>query len=210
MIGEDSIVDAEGDFLLWHGECEGAVAVVGEVQISMICLDGDVLQVSARRNVIDADGYRCPGLIVVDIADCGDIAGVGCQYHIVLLVYLAGNRGDCDPISTNFLLIWLAITTIVTILDYVIPGWFAKTTGGHKEASWGAIIGLFAGMFLTPIGMLAGALLGAFIGEFYFAQQGTMHSIKASLGAFLGFIFSTGMKLIAAGIMAFYIFKAII
>ena len=92
----------------------------------------------------------------------------------------------------------------------MIPGWFAKSTGGHKEASWGAIIGLFAGMFLTPIGMLAGALLGAFIGEFYFAQQDAMHSVKASLGAFLGFIFSTGMKLIAAGIMAFYIFKAII
>lgn len=128
----------------------------------------------------------------------------------LLLVYLAGNRGDCDPISTNFLLIWLAITTIVTILDYVIPGWFAKTTGGHKQASWGAIIGLFAGIFLTPIGMLAGALIGAFIGEFYFAQQDTMHSIKASLGAFLGFIFSTGMKLIVSGIMLFYIFKAII
>ena len=128
----------------------------------------------------------------------------------LLLVYFAGNRGDCDPISTNFLLIWLAITTIVTILDYVIPGWFAKTTGGHKEASWGAIIGLFAGIFLTPIGMLAGALLGAFIGEFYFAQQDTIHSIKASLGAFLGFIFSTGMKLIVSGIMLFYIFKAII
>ena len=126
----------------------------------------------------------------------------------LLLVYFAGNRGDCDPISTNFLLIWLAITTIVTILDYVIPGWFAKTTGGHKEASWGAIIGLFAGIFLTPIGMLAGALIGAFIGEFYFAQQDTMHSIKASLGAFLGFIFSTGMKLIVSGIMLFYIYNA--
>ena len=75
----------------------------------------------------------------------------------------------------------------------------------------GSIVpGLPGPMFLTPIGMLAGALLGAFIGEFYFAQQNAMHSVKASLGAFLGFIFSTGMKLIAAGIMAFYIFKAII
>ena len=128
----------------------------------------------------------------------------------LLLVFFAGNRGECEPISTTFLLVWLGITTVVTILDYVLPGWFAKSTGGHKEASWGAIIGLFAGMFLTPIGMLAGALLGAFIGEFYFAQQDAMHSVKASLGAFLGFIFSTGMKLIAAGIMAFYIFKAII
>ncbi len=128
----------------------------------------------------------------------------------LLLVYFAGNRGDCEPISSSFLLIWLGITTAVTVLDYFIPGWFAKYTGGHKEASWGAIIGLFAGIFLAPVGMLAGALIGAFIGEFVFAGQGTVESVKAALGAFLGFILSTGVKLIASGVMLFYIFKAVI
>ena len=127
----------------------------------------------------------------------------------LLLVFFSGNRGDCEPISTNFLFIWLGITTLVTVLDYVIPGWFAKSTGGHKEASWGAIIGMFAGMFLTPVGMLAGALIGAFVGEYVLAGQETTHSIKAAIGAFLGFILSTGVKLIASGIMLFYIFKAI-
>jgi len=128
----------------------------------------------------------------------------------VLLVYFAGRNGECEPVSNTFLLVWLGITTVVTILDYIVPGWFAKKTGGHKEASWGAIIGLFAGIFLTPIGMMLGALIGAFIGEFLFANQGPAESIKAAFGAFLGFIFGTGIKLIAAGIMFFYIMKFIL
>ena len=125
----------------------------------------------------------------------------------ILLVYLAGRNGSCEPVSDRFLLIWLGITTLVTVLDYVVPGWFAKKTGGHKQASWGAIIGLFAGIFLTPVGMVLGALLGAFIGELVFARQGAAKSAKAALGAFLGFIFGTGIKLIAAGVMLFYILK---
>ncbi len=128
----------------------------------------------------------------------------------LLLVFFAGNRGECEPVTSTFLLVWLGITTIVTILDYIVPGWFAKKTGGHKEASWGAIIGLFAGMFLTPIGMMAGALIGAFVGEFFFAKQDAPSSVKAAIGAFLGFIFGTGIKLVASGIMLFYVLKFIL
>ena len=128
----------------------------------------------------------------------------------LLLVFFAGNRGECEPVTSTFLLVWLGITTIVTILDYIVPGWFAKKTGGHKEASWGAIIGLFAGMFLTPIGMMAGALIGAFVGEFFFAKQDAPSSVKAAIGAFLGFICGTGIKLVASGIMLFYVLKFIL
>ncbi len=128
----------------------------------------------------------------------------------LLLVFFAGNRGECEPVTSTFLLVWLGITTIVTILDYIVPGWFAKKTGGHKEASWGAIIGLFAGMFLTPVGMMAGALIGAFVGEFFFAKQDAPSSVKAAIGAFLGFIFGTGIKLVASGIMLFYVLKFIL
>ena len=128
----------------------------------------------------------------------------------LLLVYFAGSRGECEPVTSTFLLVWLGITTLVTILDYVVPGWFAKKTGGHKEASWGAIIGLFAGMFLTPVGMMAGALIGAFVGEFVFAKQDAPSSVKAAIGAFLGFVFGTGIKLVASGIMLFYVLKFIL
>ena len=121
----------------------------------------------------------------------------------LLLLYFAGSYG------TVGLLVWLGITTLVTVLDYLVPSWLTRTTGGHKEASWGAIIGLFAGIFFTPVGMLGGSLLGAFIGELIFARNDAAGSVKAAIGAFLGFILSTGMKLIASGIMLFYIIRAV-
>jgi uncharacterized protein YqgC (DUF456 family) len=65
-------------------------------------------------------------------------------------------------------------------------------------------------MFLTPVGMMAGALKGAFVGEFFFAKQDAPSSVKAAIGAFHGFIFGTGIKLIASGIMTFYVFKFIL
>ncbi|MCR4565260.1 MAG: DUF456 domain-containing protein [Bacteroidales bacterium] len=122
----------------------------------------------------------------------------------LLLLYL----GDGCP--TKLLLIWLGITLIVTVLDYLMPMWTTKLAGGHKEASWGAVIGLFVGIFLTPIGMLAGSLLGAFIGEFLFARNDVEKSVKAALGAFLSFVLGTGIKLIACGMMFYYILRLIL
>jgi len=106
----------------------------------------------------------------------------------LLILYFAGQRGDCDPVTVKFLVIWLIIVTIVAILDYIVPAWFTKVTGGHKAASWGSIIGLFVGMF-SPVGIIVGSLLGAFIGEFFWEQKGVWESFKASIGAFFGFIF---------------------
>ena len=40
----------------------------------------------------------------------------------------------------------------------------------------------------------------------FFAKKDTATSLKSALGAFLGFIFGTGAKLVAAGLMLFYIF----
>lgn len=125
----------------------------------------------------------------------------------LLLAYFAqGYASNGEPMSTTLLLVFLAITAIVTVLDYVVPAALTKATGGSKAASIGAIVGLFAGMILTPVGMIAGSLLGAFIGELIIADKSFSHSIKAALGAFLGFIAGTGLKLIASGIMLYYIF----
>lgn len=124
----------------------------------------------------------------------------------MLLVYFSSQASD-NPMTLTFLFIWLAITIVVTVLDYVVPAWFTKVTGGNKGASIGAIVGLFAGMFIPPIGMIVGSLLGAFLGDFLVQDRGVWASFKASIGAFLGFICGTGMKLIVSGIMAYDIFK---
>ena len=108
--------------------------------------------------------------------------------------------------TLRFLMIWLAVTVIVTIFDYFVPAWFTKVTGGHKAASVGAMIGLFIGMF-SPFGIILGSLAGAFLGEFLFEKRGVWDSFKASLGAFLGFMSGTGAKLIVSGILFYDIIK---
>lgn len=124
---------------------------------------------------------------------------------LLLLLFLPS-----QPITLTSVLIWLAVTAVITILDYVIPAKMAQATGGHKAASAGALIGLLAGIFLTPIGMLAGSLLGAFIGELAFVDGSTVKSsVKASIGAFLGFITGTFMKIVVSGIMLYQICRCI-
>ena len=126
----------------------------------------------------------------------------------MLLVYFADKSGGAaDPMSTTVLLVWLAITVIVSVLDYIIPSGMTRLAGGHKAASTGAIIGLFAGMFFTPIGVVAGALIGAFLGELMVNDKGVWAAFKAGAGAFLGFILGTGLKLVCSGVMAWLIVK---
>ena len=127
----------------------------------------------------------------------------------LFFVYISGRGGVADPMTLKFLIIWLIVVGIVSLLDYVVPAWFTKVTGGHKAASTGAMIGLFAGMFLPVVGIIAGSLLGAFIGEFLFEKKGVWDSFKASIGAFLGFIFGTGLKIICSGLILYQIFKYI-
>lgn len=124
----------------------------------------------------------------------------------LLLAYFAGGTNAAgDPITMKFLLIWLAVTTIVTILDYFVPAWFTKLTGGSKYAGRGAIAGLIIGMIVPPVGVIIGSLAGAFLAELIYGQKDAPDSLKSAFGAFLGFLFGTGVKLIAAGLMMYYI-----
>ncbi len=123
----------------------------------------------------------------------------------LLLMYFFGD----GSMSLTFLIVWLAIVIVVTVVDYVVPAFFTKLTGGSKWGSIGAIIGLVAGIFLAPIGMIAGALVGAFLAELIFANQSAGSALKSAFGAFLGFICGSGLKLIVTGLLLFYIIKFI-
>ncbi len=129
------------------------------------------------------------------------IPGPPLNWLALLLVYF---DKAAEPMTSTFLLVWLGITTLVTLLDFIFPALFTKISGAHKEASTGAVIGMLAGIFLTPVGMIAGSLLGAFIGEYFFADRGVWASFKASIGAFMAFVISTGIKITVSGIMFYY------
>ena len=124
----------------------------------------------------------------------------------LLLAFFAHRLADSgNEITRTCLLVWLAITIVVTIIDYFIPAKFTKLSGGSKAGSWGAMIGLLAGIFFTAVGMIAGCFLGALIGELIFANKDFSSSCKSALGAFAGVMAGTGIKLITTIMMMFYI-----
>lgn len=98
--------------------------------------------------------------------------------------------------STTFLVVTAILLIIISVIDYFLPPLITQKTGGSGYAAAGSVIGMVAGMFFTPVGMIAGLLLGAFIGELVFARQKADNALKAALGAFGGFVFGTGMKLL--------------
>ena len=124
---------------------------------------------------------------------------------LILYFWGSGTNGEGAVLGGSLVLLWLVITVVVTVIDYVVPAWFTKVTGGSKYGGWGAIVGLFLGMVVPPVGMIVGALLGAFAAELLFAKKDTWTSVKSALGAFLGFLSGTGIKLIASGLMLYYI-----
>ena len=125
----------------------------------------------------------------------------------LMILYFWGNgtNSSGDPMSLTFLLVWLGITVAVTVIDYIVPAWFTKLTGGSMAAGRGAMAGMLVGMFVPPVGILLGTLLGAFLAELLFAEKNGWESAKSAIGAFMGFLCGTGVKLIASGMMMYYI-----
>lgn len=125
------------------------------------------------------------------------IPGPAVSWVALLCAYFSSSM----TVSGTSLLIWFVVMAAVTVLDFVLPGKVAAMTGGHKSAERGALIGLVVGMFLTPVGMLLGCFIGALLGEMMIEGQDVYHSLKAALGAFVGVIVATGIKVVASVIL---------
>ena len=120
----------------------------------------------------------------------------------LLLLYIWGP----EEMALKTLIIWGVVVAIVSVVDYIVPMYFTKITGGSKYAERGAIVGLSAGIILTPIGMILGSFLGAFLFELYYTRQGAGQALKAAIGSFLGFITGTGLKTIVSVLILWKIF----
>lgn len=99
------------------------------------------------------------------------------------------------PMDTSFLVVTFCIALLIFILDYFIPALGTKKFGGSKYGVYGTTIGLVIGLFSPiPFGILIGAFVGAFVGELLYDGTDTNRAVKASFGAFLGFLASATIK----------------
>lgn len=160
-------------------------------------METTIIILAILAGVLGIAGSILPGLPGTPISWVG---------MLLLYIWGSGVNAAGNPMSLQTLIIWGVVVLIVSVVDYVVPMYFTKLTGGSKYAERGALIGLVAGIILTPIGMIAGSFLGAFIAEVQWGKKSSSEALLAALGSFLGFILGTGIKTIASVLILWQIF----
>lgn len=127
------------------------------------------------------------------------LPGIPLSYLGIVLVHLT----DKYEFSGQFLIIWGVIVIAVQLLDNFLPIITTKKFGGSKRGVWGSTLGLLAGMFFGPLGIVVGPFIGAFAGEMLSGKSSRV-AVKAAFGAFVGLIVGTLGKLIVAGMLIYY------
>lgn len=116
------------------------------------------------------------------------LPGISLSWLGLLLLYLT----KAVPMNYWVLGITLAITIIISILNYVIPAKGTKRFGGSSYGIWGTNIGLIIGIFVPiPFGFIIGPFVGAFIGELLYDYKDHNRALKAATGSFIGFLASS-------------------
>ena len=115
----------------------------------------------------------------------------------------------CEGADISSTALWLTgiFLVIVSILDYIAPVWLTNLSGGGKQATRASMAGLVAGLFFfPPWGLIIGPFVGAFIGEL---MEGSSKgkALKVALMAFVGFLLTTGLKIMYSGVLLFMIVK---
>lgn len=111
-------------------------------------------------------------------------AGYVCLYFV-----------DGVEMSMAWLITFGVLTLILTILDYLLPAYLTKRSGGTKAGEIGATIGVIVGLFFGPIGIIGGPFIGAFVGELLHNNKDTDRALRSGISSFLSFIVGTLSKL---------------
>ena len=133
------------------------------------------------------------------------LPGTPLSYVGIILLHLT----EKVQFSTQFLVFWAVVVVVVQLFDYFVPIWGTKKFGGSKRGVWGSSLGLIAGLFAGPWGIILGPFVGALLGELS-ANKSNKEALRAAFGAFVGFLLGTISKLIVAGFLIYYYFEALI
>jgi uncharacterized protein YqgC (DUF456 family) len=93
-----------------------------------------------------------------------------------------------------------AVGAIGLAADLLAGALGAKRVGASKQAVWGALAGTLIGLLFGLPGLLLGPFLGAVLGELG-AGNSAMRSTQVGMGAWLGLILGTLIKLASSWMM---------
>lgn len=124
----------------------------------------------------------------------------------MLLIHLS------SMVHINPYWIWVfgLLSVAITSLDYLLPIWGTKKSGGSKHGVWGASIGLVIGIiFFPPLGIVLGPFAGAWLAEIVNGQNAQL-AFRSALGSLIGLLVGTLLKFALSMAMFWHIFKALV
>jgi uncharacterized protein YqgC (DUF456 family) len=151
-------------------------------------------------------------LLLIGLVSCvlPPLPGPPIAFLALLLAYFGLDKHDALP---PWLLITLGfLAVLISIVDSFIPVWSTKKFGGTKAGIRGSFIGILVGIFFLPLGgwsILLCPFLGAIIGELISGQPVNV-AFKSGIASFIGFLLTSGIKIILVVIMCIFYFKAVL
>ena len=144
------------------------------------------------------------GILLLIIGIIGSIVpavpGPPFSYLAILILSLFTSY----EVSDDLLIMWAGIVISVTVLDYWLQVYGVKKFGGKQKAINGTIIALILGILAPiPYGFIIGAFIGAFIGAYIEEKDDLFKSLLISLGALVGFLSGTILKLLVSLYLAY-------
>jgi uncharacterized protein YqgC (DUF456 family) len=96
------------------------------------------------------------------------------------------------------MLVFLGLLTALSLLvDFWATAIGARRVGASGMAVWGAVLGTLVGVFLGPVGLVAGPFIGALAGELLHGRD-VRKATRVGVGTWLGLVFATVLKLTLA------------
>ncbi len=136
------------------------------------------------------------GLVLIPV-------GLPGSWLILLTSFLFAALTGFEDLTRNVLLLLGAMAVMGEAIEFLLGVFVAKKFGATKYGLWGAFFGgIVGGVFgtaLVPLaGSVVGAMFGAFMGAFIlecFQELRTEDRLRAGLGALIGRVIATTMKL---------------
>lgn len=150
-------------------------------------------------------------LLVIGLVSCvlPPLPGPPIAYIALLIAAISLNK--TQDLQNWLLIVYAIITVFILIIDNFIPVWSTKKFGGTKAGIRGCFIGIVIGIIFSPFGGISIILcpfLGAIIGEIVDGQSLSI-AVKSGIGSFIGFLLTSGIKIILVLFMCYHYFKAV-
>ncbi|MBS3900584.1 MAG: DUF456 domain-containing protein [Dethiobacter sp.] len=131
----------------------------------------------------------------------------------IILIYIGmllyGIMTQFATLDANFFLLQGLVVLLAFGLDFVATAVGTKRFGGSKNAVWGAVIGIFVGLFLFgPFGIILGSFLGAIIAEIMLGKKMNI-AVRSGFGTLIGIVGATALKIIIGVLMIVAFFFSI-